>query len=231
MATLEGMLKANQTKIEQLSIELKVSETGKFGSDAHASLLKFQTRQLLHEIAVMTVEREEQRAAQSTQHAEGRRAHLIHSEQHEDLGTWEELERQNAGYKEQIVQLGTQITILKAQKEELEKEKAAQQIAQVRERAQSTIVPPKKRAPDPAQEENVVLIQSIMMDLQKKLSALNEELSEVKEKYFYDLAERIKKKLRSKVQLPRLYSEFLSHGPQRVDMWADWITAMIKAEM
>lgn len=216
------MLEESRLKVEDLTVRLKISESEKIECEMHINLLKFQAMQLLREVATMTLEKEQLKVSQSP-----KKPHLTYSDIGEEALMREELERQNAEFKEKISRLASQISTLKSQKEELEKEKLSRQSSQTRDRSKSTAMP-KQGLGAYKVEDTTELLQSIVIDLQKKNGLISQELSDVKEKYFFDLALRIKEKLRIKGNVDSLYTEFLMHGPQNVNEWSDWITTKLK---
>ena len=203
-----------------------MSESNKSDFELHLNLLKFQSIQLLHELAVMTMEREQ---AKST--PPPRKTHLAHSDAHDGGGAREDLERQNEGYKEQIAALAMEVSSLKKQNDELEKEKAARQqlllqpqVPMNRDRAFSSVVV-KPRPMKNEMNEKEKLLETMVIDLQRKNGMISQELSEVKEKYFYDLLTKLKGNTSARQEL---YIELLTYGPKSVNEWEGWIKAKLK---
>lgn len=234
---VQEALDAVRIQLEEMTIKLKLSESEKYESDLHLKLLKFQSIQLLHELAVMTMERDQFKSTPPV-----RKVHPVYSDMHDGGSAREDLERQNAGYKEQIAKLASDVSLLKKQNEELEKEKASRQQQQMmqfqqqqqlpvnRDRAFSSVLSKPRPMNNSGMNEKEMLLETMVIDLQKKTGMINQELSEVKEKYFYDLFSRLKGSAPSKQEVNALYVELLTHGPRSVNDWESWLKSKLKSK-
>lgn len=182
-------------------------------------LLRYQVKQLLREVAVMTVERDRY----GIEPPRTSRTLLMYSGQYgEGLDVLESLERQNAAFREQMLHDSGRIKALSADAEAMKGEAAAAaaKLRAERERCERYEL---------LLEQNNVPVEDIssdkisdVMKLRASVDALRKELAAVKQKYFFDLALSIKMQSRSQRKIAELYNEVVRDAVP-VDEWTKWI--------
>lgn len=182
-------------------------------------LLRYQVRQLLREVAAMTVERDRY----GIEPPRTPRTLLMYSGQYgEGLSALETVERENVACREQMLRDAGRIKALAADVEDLRKEAAAA-AAKLREE--------KERCEryELLLEQNNVPVEDISSDkvsdvvtLRAEVETLQKELASVKQKYFFDLAVAIKIQTHSTREIAELYNDLLAEAVP-VDGWIKWI--------
>lgn len=188
-------------------------------------LLHYQVRQLLREVAVMTVERDKY----GIEPPRTPRTLLMYSGQYgEGLDALESVERQNAMIREQMLQDSSRIKALSAESDAMRGEvaAAAAKLRAERERCERYEL---------LLEQNNVPVEGITSDrisdvvrLRADVDALRKELSVVKQRYFFDLAVSIKMETHSTREIAELYNELLEENVP-VDEWIKWTNRKMAA--
>jgi hypothetical protein len=186
-----------------------------------AALLRYQARQLLHEIALLTAEREKSGMS--------RNAQLVYSNQiAEGIALIEQMEVQNAGYREQLSHLSAEVARVRsdAQEEarELRKDLAHLREELTAERLHSLklqlIVSKHQLAREEADEQQLIGLAK----LQQACEQLRAENADIKQRYFYSLAVSIKLHTQGTWEVAKLYCEELPKEGVPIDGWPKWIS-------
>lgn len=182
-------------------------------------LLHYQVRQLLREVATMTLERDKY----GIEPPRTPRTILMYSGQYgEGLDALESLEKQNAAFREQMLHDSGRIKALSADADAMREEAdaAATKLRMEKERCERYEL---------LLEQNNVPVEDIssdkisdIMKLRAEVDDLRKELSSVKQRYFFDLAVSIKIQTHSRCEIAELYSELLKEGVP-VEGWIKWI--------